>query len=46
MEGKEKAVSDWRDYGSDNMSEEVGGGMVFNSHVCESNERQLERGAA
>ena len=45
MEGKEKAVSDWRDYESDNMSEEVGGGMVFNSLVCESDERQLERGA-
>jgi hypothetical protein len=46
MEGKEKAVSDWHDLGSDNRIKMVTGSMAFNSLVCESDERRLEREAA
>lgn len=46
MEGKEKAVSDWLGYGNDNMNDVIGGEMVFNSLVCESDERRLEQEAA
>lgn len=46
MEGKEKAVSDWHGYVSDNMNEAIGGRYVFNSLVCESDERRLEQEAA
>jgi hypothetical protein len=46
MEGKEKVVSDWGGYGSDNIDEAAAGGMVINSLACESDERRLEQGAA
>jgi hypothetical protein len=35
MEGKEKAVLDWRGYGSDNLDEAAAGGKAFSLLVCE-----------
>ena len=46
MEGKEKAVSDWDIYGSDNAEKPLVSNMVFSLFVCEPDERRLAPEAA